>query len=452
MAVSDRWHTKKPRTVDGEPVARCREHKAWPSADHGAGDRWQVRWRDPEQPPGRRQRKQNFPKKTGTDPGTCADAFFADIQAKLNAGTYIDPSAGKVTLEQYAKQWRANLTGKQGTLDRVDDRLAHIFTVKIPEGGHTRRRGESGSAIAGMSMSLLSKRPSAIQQWIKGLEDKGLSPGYIRSIVDMLSSIFIAAIDDNVVVKNPVLARSVNAPSVVRKKVIPWTPAQVHAAGQSLAKGQSKGRNRLMAALGAGGGLRQGEIFGIGQDDFEFLHRRVRVRRQVKLVRDRGGRAHLVFGLPKGDKERDFPLSDALSLRVAAHIEEFPSVVVTLPWEVPDGPPHTVRLLFVRPSGKPYHRQDFGYVWQRARKAAGVPEGRENGMHVLRHTAASAWLSAGVDIRKVSAYLGHSDPGFTLRTYVHFMPEGEETARKAMDLFFAETEPSARNVPDEGQA
>jgi integrase len=401
-------------------------------------------------PPGKEQRKLNFPKKAGKDPETCAEAADVKIQSELNSGTYIDPAAGKITLEQYARQWRANLTGKQGTLQRVDDRLAHIYEVAIPEGRHSRRMGDSGSTIAGMTMSLLSKRPSAIQQWIKELESKGLAAGYVGNIVDMLSSIFIAAIDDGVVHKNPTKARSVNKPPVRSKRIVPWTPAQVRAAGSSLAKGKPKGRNRLMADLGAGGGMRQGEIFGIGQDDIEMLKRKVNVRRQVKLVHDKSGKPHLVFGLPKGDKERAFPLSDTLGLRVAAHIEEFPSVTVTLPWEKPDGPPHTVRLLFIRQSGKPYHRQDFGYVWHRARVAAGVPETRENGMHVLRHTAASAWLAAGVDVRKVADYLGHDDPGFTLRTYIHFMPEGEETARKAMDQFFADEEPSAPDVPQEG--
>jgi site-specific recombinase XerD len=36
------------------------------------------------------------------------------------------------------------------------------------------------------------------------------------------------------------------------------------------------------------------------------------------------------------------------------------------------------------------------------RLAAGVPDVRENGMHVLRHTAASAWLAEGVDINTVA--------------------------------------------------
>jgi integrase len=71
-------------------------------------------------------------------------------------------------------------------------------------------------------------------------------------------------------------------------------------------------------------------------------------------------------------------------------------------------------------------------------------------MHVLRHTAASAWLAAGVDIRTVAEYLGHSDPGFTLKTYAHLMPGASDRARRAMDAFFQDTgEASALEVPSD---
>jgi site-specific recombinase XerD len=36
---------------------------------------------------------------------------------------------------------------------------------------------------------------------------------------------------------------------------------------------------------------------------------------------------------------------------------------------------------------------------------------------VLRHTFASVLLHDGVDVQALSEYLGHSDPGFTLRTH-----------------------------------
>lgn len=39
----------------------------------------------------------------------------------------------------------------------------------------------------------------------------------------------------------------------------------------------------------------------------------------------------------------------------------------------------------------------------------------------------------GVSIRALADYLGHQDPGFTLRVYAHLMPEAEGRARAAMD-------------------
>lgn len=39
--------------------------------------------------------------------------------------------------------------------------------------------------------------------------------------------------------------------------------------------------------------------------------------------------------------------------------------------------------------------------------------------HDLRHTAASLWISSGVDIKTVSVWLGHSTAKLTLDTYGH---------------------------------
>ncbi len=56
-----------------------------------------------------------------------------------------------------------------------------------------------------------------------------------------------------------------------------------------------------------------------------------------------------------------------------------------------------------------------------AATAAGVPW---IGFHTFRHTCASRLLAGGKNIAQVSKWLGHADPAFTLRTYVHLMDEG----------------------------
>ena len=58
---------------------------------------------------------------------------------------------------------------------------------------------------------------------------------------------------------------------------------------------------------------------------------------------------------------------------------------------------------------------------------------RRDGMHALRHYYASVLLAEGVSIRELAEYLGHSDPGFTLRTYIHMLPDSHERAIKAID-------------------
>jgi integrase len=44
--------------------------------------------------------------------------------------------------------------------------------------------------------------------------------------------------------------------------------------------------------------------------------------------------------------------------------------------------------------------------------------------HTLRHSCASLLFEAGRNVRQVADWLGHADPSFTLRRYVHLMDEG----------------------------
>jgi integrase len=42
-------------------------------------------------------------------------------------------------------------------------------------------------------------------------------------------------------------------------------------------------------------------------------------------------------------------------------------------------------------------------------------------------------LDGGESIRTLAEYLGHADPGFTLRVYTHLIPSSEDRARAAID-------------------
>jgi len=178
--------------------------------------------------------------------------------------------------------------------------------------------------------------------------------------------------------------------------------------------------------------MRQGEILGLAIDAVDFLRRDVHVRQQIKHLRGR-----MFFDLPKRGKERVVPLPDSVALRLSEQLRNFPAVEVTLPWGSPTGKPRTSRLIFTTPEGGPIHRQTFAtYSWHRALRAAGVPVSRENGMHALRHWYASVVLAGGASIRDLAEWLGHEDPGFTLRVYSHLMPSSAARMRATIDEAF----------------
>ncbi len=68
-------------------------------------------------------------------------------------------------------------------------------------------------------------------------------------------------------------------------------------------------------------------------------------------------------------------------------------------------------------------------------------------MHAMRHLYASVLLAQGVSIKELAEYLGHEDPGFTLRTYTHLMSSSHQRARTAVDgVFRPRRTPSAHTA------
>ena len=372
--IEDRWY----RTQDGKrtPTLLC-----------GRGLRYRVRYTDPDG----RERSKSFPDRDRR----AAEAFLVTVEADKLRGSYIDPRAGRITLRRYASDWLAAQTFDESTREATESRLrVHVYP-------HLGDRG------------LGAIRPSHVQAWDRALQQQNVAPTYRRVLFANLSAIFAAAVDDERIAKNPCRAASVKPPRLVARKVTPWSREQVLQAHGALPR-----RYRVAATLAAGCGLRQGEVFGLAVDDVEFLGRTLHVVRQVKIVR-----GQLAFALPKGRKTRDVPLPDTVTTELAAHIAAFPPLAVTLPWETPRGNPSTALLVLYSRERTALNRRYFNsHVWKAALAAAGIQPSRDNGMHALRHFYASVLLDAGESVKALSEYLGHSDPGFTLRTYTHLLP------------------------------
>lgn len=392
------------------------------TARHGKGKRWLASWIGPDGKP----KTKAFEKKLD------AERFITSIEADKARGVYLDPSAGKTSFGAYGKQWLAS----QATNPSTQEQAAVAWRVSIEPAFGRREIG--------------SIKPTDIRTWIKDIGGS-LGPNTIGRRLALLSMMFSAAVDDGLIAKNPCDSKTVQAPKVPTKKVIPWPMDRVHGVSAALPE-----RYRPTAAIAAGCGLRQGEVFGLAVEDIDFDEKVVHVRRQVKILHSK-----LIFSLPKGDKERTVPLPDSVARVIEAHLKSFPARKVTLPWGDLDGPETTAELIITSRESKPANRNYYNdFVWKPALEEAGViarphpraklPEAREHGMHALRHFYASVLLDAGESIRNVSEYLGHSDPGFTLRVYAHFMPESRDRSRRAIDAVMGLPAQRTGNERDQG--
>jgi len=80
--------------------------------------------------------------------------------------------------------------------------------------------------------------------------------------------------------------------------------------------------------------------------------------------------------------------------------------------------------------GAPYLPDKLRRAWHRLMREAGVRKIRP--YDASRHAAGSYLARLGVSPAIIAAWLGHTDPSFTMKTYVHSRPEDLAAARDAL--------------------
>ncbi|UVS81708.1 site-specific integrase [Actinokineospora sp. UTMC 2448] len=409
--IQDRWFRKVPDPTNPKKVLRI------PTDRNGIGKRYRARFIDPEG----NERSESF----SDGQYKLAQSWLAKQEVDVALGTFVDPAAGKISVEDFGTRWLADLDIDELSRQNMEMRFRKRVFPYL--GRH---------ALGGV-------KPSAVRTWDRMLREDGLSDRYRYVLFGNVSAMFTAALDDELIAKHPMAGKSVKAPKAAQKKIIPWPDEQVWNVQHALAE-----RYRIAVDLGAGLGLRQGECFGLAVDDLDFGRKVAVICRQVKIVRYRP-----VFALPKYDKIREIPLSDPVMAALKAHMEAFPPVEVTLPWDTAEGKPTTVRLVMTSIQRKAIRNNDFNReYWKPALKAAGVPYGRyENGMHELRHFFASALLDGGESIKAVAEWLGHADASFTLKIYTHLMPSSSDRTRKIIGAVYGKRHRDGPDGPSTAQ-
>ncbi len=246
---------------------------------------------------------------------------------------------------------------------------------------------------------LVDVEPPDVRRFVKHLEDRGLAPASVSKNLAPLKAMFATAVEDGALRSNPTTGVRVNGrrdESEEEAVAKAMTRAQL-----ATLLGELPEQWRLFFELLAHTGLRVSEALGLDWADVEFgATPRLLVRRQfyrgtLKRLKTRSGR-------------RDIPLSPGMARRL---------------WAA--RPPRGDGPMFATRTGTRYGDRNVRRVLDAAAERAGVPW---VGFHVFRHTCASMLFESGKNIRQVAEWLGHTDPAFTLRTYVHLLDEGLGTA------------------------
>ncbi len=385
--VADRWHKTRP----GPDEPECGQHKGMvASASHGKGKRWQARYDDP----------------TGREVtslwGTKVEAE-REINKQESAkatGSWLDPKAGRVTVERFALDtWlpAQSINGRSEV-----EYLGALRRYLFPEWGHREIR---------------SIKPSEAGAWQKILISKyKLSGTYPNRVARYVRGVFRLAVIDRVIPVSPF--ERIPAPAMDETAVQPPDIAEV----RQLIAAAHIDRWRTMLEVTALTGLRSGEIRGLRLARVDFLRRTMLVDQQLVYEKGKG----LYFDeLKTGAGLRTLPLNKRVVDLLAAYIERHP---------VPgDGP--GAGLIFTMPAAGLIGESTIDYALKSICKRAGV-EPRH--WHELRHHYASVLIAGGENPKVVQKRLGHKDVMTTLRTYSHLFAEAEERTRDVLDAAWAE--------------
>lgn len=411
MAPQDLWYLKK--KVEGPDGKEQRVR----SKRYGRGKRWRVSYVDPHT-----GRTKNPSFRTFAE----AERFENNIESDIDRGKYVDPVLGRIKVDVYADQY----------CDRLQVRPRTKANAKGWVKNHIRPTMSH--------LAMLQVRSTTIQDWIASRQaaDPPLAPGSIRTIYNsLLFPMFKRALIDGVIGQNP--CQGIVLPELPDGEYDLPTPEQV----EQMAEGLDE-HYRPVPFVGAGCGLRTGEVFGLELADVDFLRRKVHVRKQLNM----SAKGELYLGPPKTKtSKRTVDLPDMTGAELAAHIKLHPPQAVTvLDRTNPSKPKHRkALLLFLDEKGRPMRAARWSELWLAGMDSAGLPEGMYS-MTSLRHFFATALIYAGRNVKTVQLAMGHATPTITLNTYLGYWPDDERNStREVLDEVFAgvSTRSRTQSVP-----
>lgn len=330
-----------------------------------------------------------------------AQRWLDEQTAGMVTGQWADPRAGKETLRAYGERWLARQVISAGTVTAYMTVLNnHLY----PALGATR-------------MDAINR--ADVQTLVKSWESTA-APRTVEGRYSILAILMRAAVKDRVIPTSPCL--DIKLPKVEPKSaLVPITTETVLALREAMPP-----RYRAFVTLGAGTGMRRGELLGLTLDRVAFDFATIRVDRQLS----RTSRADAVsFGPPKTESStRTIPVAQVVLDAIHDHVATYGH--------------DASGLLFTTENGSPLTTSTIHAAWQKAARQVGA----NATPHSLRHYFASIQIRAGQSIKVLQALLGHKSAVETCDTYGHLMGDEDDRSRTVVEDALGNTDHSRTSV------
>ncbi len=356
---------------------------------------YRIDWRDKQ---GNRYRKTFELKKD-------AEEFLATVRVDIKDGRFVSPKTSPL-FRDVAEQWFENKRGRRPST--LAGYRMHLDKHLLPAFGERR--------LSAIDMTLVEAIRNHWRDRKTARCKGGLAPQTVNKLLGTLTAIFEHARKRNQCVGNP--AKDAERAMRGNSELTPGAPTGRHDPLEvspdevfnpeelhRLIENADAGYYRMLFTLGACCGARHDELLALQWPDFDLEAGAVHVRRSLSWARLPGEEMRPRFFQPKTKAgTRKIPLAPEL-----AHALKV--------WKL-QCPPSADELVFPTPDGKPMHRGTVLRVGlYPALRRAGL---RRMDMQSLRHSFASGLIAQGTPVTEVQAYLGHSDPVITLKTYSHW--------------------------------
>lgn len=319
-----------------------------------------------------------------------------------------------VKFQEFAEEWfeeYAKLNLRSTTYERMKQLTHRVY----PAIGHLRMDKITARQLQGFVNSLAKEGANE-------KTGKPLAPKTIRHNLSFISDVFSYAVKMDLLSDNP--CRKVTIPKGEVKEKPIYSQEEMALLLTRISGEPTK--YRAFFFLIAYSGFRRSEMLGLEWKDVDFEHNIITVKRTSNYTAERG-----IY-------------TDTTKTKRSQRVLKISPYIMGILKELKDEQDEeALRLgdkwvdsdrLFVKWNGEPMNNQTpYGWLKEFCEKN----ELPFYGIHSFRHFAASALISAGLDVTTVSGALGHCNSGTILNVYSHMFQNAQARVAEAMDGAFS---------------